>query len=81
MGLNNANNIAVKIRKCVEVLQCQSEKEFGHITTKVQQARKKLAKIDGCAPTEEMLYERKVCEELDVLLGLEETMETTIKSR
>lgn len=42
---------------------------------KIKDARKRMAEIDGSVPTEEIVREKKmVCNELDKLLGMEETM-------
>lgn len=74
-GLWNANDVLEKIKVCGKTLQGWDAREFGNITNKISKARKKMAVIDGCAPSPEMVQERKeVCEEIDKLLMLEESM-------
>ncbi|KNA16728.1 hypothetical protein SOVF_086500, partial [Spinacia oleracea] len=74
-GLQNAADLIVKIKKCGTALQKWNREEFGHIQTKIKEARKRLAYLDSCAPSDSIVVERKkVSSSIDNLLYLEETM-------
>ncbi|KAK9741228.1 hypothetical protein RND81_03G090600 [Saponaria officinalis] len=63
----------MKIKRCAAALTKWSWEEFGDITKKLSKARKRLAFIDSCRPTEDMVTERRnICSEIDKLLTQEE---------
>lgn len=71
----NADNVLVKIKRCGVALQNWNNKEFVTVAINIKKARAKLVTIDGCFPTTDTVQERKrVCEELDKLLFMEETL-------
>lgn len=75
MALGSEEDVATKIKRCGVALQRWSAKEFGNVTKRISDARKKLVVIDAGPPSEANVLERKeVCGEIDKLLGLEETM-------
>lgn len=56
-------------------LQGWSRREFGNVSKKLTEARKRMAEIVGSAPNEAIVQERRiVCKEIDKLIGLEERM-------
>lgn len=75
MGMWNADDILIKIKKCGEDLQKWSGREFGNMTKRIKKGRERMVEIDGASPSVELVLERRrVCEEIDKLLLLEETI-------
>ncbi|KAK9691742.1 hypothetical protein RND81_09G216300 [Saponaria officinalis] len=73
-SVDSDNHATTKIRRCANALINWSREEFGDTNRKLSKARKKLAFIDSCRPTEEMVMERRdICLTIDKLVTQEET--------
>ncbi|XP_074315649.1 uncharacterized protein LOC141651854 [Silene latifolia] len=73
VGEGNEEEVVAKIGACARALDEWSKKEFGDITRKLGEAKKRVAFLDSCRPSESVVTERReVSEQIDKLLGLEE---------
>lgn len=74
-GEGNVADILEKIKKCGETLLKWDREEFGNVQAKIKEVRKRMAYLDNCNPTSDVVSERKrMSDSLDELLLVEETM-------